>query len=181
MELPQLLSHTALTRQWLHCHSESCHKCQTEASGYLLPVPERPDLESEKHITNQTIEIGINYFICSFIRKYTENNFLFHLSNLRKLLRTVISISFSDSFSLMRFPTAPNSPFSKYASLALASSLKSTIFVCSKGLSTDCSTNYFFSQSSNDCNLKSTLPPPLIKADKFSLVLSVVEGWKDLH
>lgn len=86
MEPPQLLSHMALTRQWLHCHSESCHKCQTEASGYLLPVPERPDLESEKHIMNQTIEIGINYFICSFTRKYTENNFLFHLSNLRKLL-----------------------------------------------------------------------------------------------
>lgn len=72
----------------------------TEAAGCLLLLSaEKPDLESEKHIMNQTdcAEIGKYCLICSFVKKYIEDNF--HLNNLSKLL--------VDCFSLMRFPTAP--------------------------------------------------------------------------
>lgn len=55
MEQPQLLSHDALTRHSGLADALSLARSgQTEASGYLLLFPERPDLESEKHIMNQT-------------------------------------------------------------------------------------------------------------------------------
>lgn len=83
----------------------------TEAVGcLLLSAAEKPDVELEKHIMNQTgcAEIGMYCLIRSFIKKYNEDNFLFYPSNLSKLLvdcyfHFIVWLC----FSLMRFPTAP--------------------------------------------------------------------------
>lgn len=53
----------------------------TEAVGcLLLSAAEKPDVELEKHIMNQTgyAEIEMYCLIPSFIKKYNEDNFRFY-------------------------------------------------------------------------------------------------------
>lgn len=93
----------------------------TEAAGCLLLLSaEKPDLESEKHIMNQTdcVEIGKYCLICSFVKKYIEDNF--HLNNFKQVISGLFFTNEISNSTLIHL-------FTKHP-LASASSLKPTIF-----------------------------------------------------